>query len=269
MKKFLLSLVCLVTISVYGQITSSISIVEPSDLSSELNSSTIDVTGLASDFELYKALWLINNTNQAITLKCKKIEVDVLSGTENVTCWKICPMNYDVAGANPSAFVTVGGSQMTETLAANGSGLDTNKSFTAHYKPMNIDGCSLMRYEWYDENDLNTPLAAIDIRFIHTTGNCSVSDNQFISPQKEKLKLFPNPADDLLKIKLDVPFNNIDNYTLSIVDVIGKKVEELNINSLGLSTIDLNVKSLKQGIYMVSLSTGNSIVQTQRLIIKH
>ena len=73
MKKFLLSLVCLVTISVYGQITISISIVEPSNLSSELNSSTIDVTGLASDFELYKALWLINNTNQAITLKCKKI----------------------------------------------------------------------------------------------------------------------------------------------------------------------------------------------------
>ena len=267
MKKFLLSLDCLFDLSVYGQITSSISIVEPSNLSSELNSSTIDVTGLASDFELYKALWLVNNTNQAITLKCKKIEVDVLSGTENVTCWKICPMNYDVAGANQSAFVTVGGNQMTETLAANGSGLDTNKSFTAHYKPMNIDGCSLMRYEWYDENDLNTPLAAIDIRFIHTTGNCSVSDN--ISFSKPEFKLFPNPADDLLRIKLDVPFNNMDNYTLSIVDVIGKKVEELNINSFGSSTLDLKVKSLKQGIYMVSLSTGNSIVQTQRLIIKH
>ena len=50
---------------------------------------------------------------------------------------------------------------------------------------------------------------------------------------------------------------------------MGKKVEELNINSFGSSTLDLNVKSLKQGIYMVSLSTGNSIVQTQRLIIKH
>jgi hypothetical protein len=195
--------------------------------------------------------------------------VDVLSGTENVTCWKICPMDYDVAGVNPSAFITVGGSQMTETLEANsvGSGLDTIKSFTAHYKPMNIDGCSLMRYEWYDENDLNTPLAAIDIRFIHTTGNCSVSDN--ISFSKPEFKIFPNPADDLLRIKLDVPFNNLNHYTLSIVDVIGKKVEEININSFGLSTLDLNVKSLKQGIYMVSLSTANSIVQTQRLIIKH
>ena len=48
----------------------------------------------------------------------------MLSGTENITCWKICPSSYDVAGTNPSSFVTVAGVQMSETIGA----LDTNKS---------------------------------------------------------------------------------------------------------------------------------------------
>ncbi len=268
------NLILLVTLFVgvlpfQSQIVNPIIIVEPDNISADVNNLTLDETGLASDFELDKSLWVINTSAQAITLKCKKIEVDVLSGTENVTCWKICPLNYDVAGVNPSAFVTVGGSQMTETLGANGvsSGLDTIKSFTAHYKPMNIDGCSLMRYEWYDENDLNTPLASVTVRFIHTSGPCSVSDE--ISLAKPDFKLFPNPANDIVRIEMNGIQENSLNYTISIVDIIGKKVIEKNISSFENSFAELELLDLKQGIYIVSLENGSTTIQTERLIVKH
>ena len=85
------NLILLVTLFVgvlpfQSQIVNPIIIVEPDNVSSDVNNLTLDETGLASDFELDKSLWVINTSAQAITLKCKKIEVDVLSGTENVTC---------------------------------------------------------------------------------------------------------------------------------------------------------------------------------------
>ena len=252
-----------------SQIVNPLIIVEPDDVSVDVNNLTVDETGLSSDFELDKSLWVINTTTHAITLKCKKIEIDVLSGTENVTCWKLCPLNFDVAGANPSQFVTVGGNQMTETVEASGNtnGGDTIKSFSGHYKPMNIDGCSLMRYEWYDENDLNTALASVNVRFIHTSGPCSVSDE--ISHTLPDFKLFPNPANDIVRIEMNGVHENSINYTLSIVDIIGKKVIEKNMASFKNSFAEIEVSDLKQGIYIVSLENASTTIQTERLIVKH
>lgn len=268
MKKFiLLATVFCVTLISYSQVT--ISIVDPANPSVDLNNTVVDKSGSASDFEIVKYLWLINNTNQNITLKCKKIELDVLAGTENVTCWKICPMTYDVAGANPSAFVTVGGVQMTENLGPNVNALgdDTCKSFAGHYKPMNIDGCSLMRYEFYDVNNLNTPLASIDVRFIHTTGACIVSDD--INVKTTEFKIFPNPADELLRIQVDGMVGNYNRLSFSIVDIIGKTVLNRELDSFKNGSSDIDVSGLKQGVYIVSMSDGNTVIQTKRLIIKH
>ena len=254
---------------VYSQITNPLIIVEPANISLDVNNLTVDESGLATDFDIDKSLWVINTTAQAITLKCKKIEVDVLSGSENVTCWKLCPLNYEVAGVNPSGFVTVGGVQMTETIEAvgNSNGGDTIKSFSGHYKPMNIDGCSLMRYEWYDENDLNTPLAAINVRFIHTNGPCSVSDEMHIdSPE---FKLYPNPANESVRIQMNGLNAILINCKLTVVDIIGKKVIERNGNSFKASFTDIEVANLKQGIYIVSLTNGTSTIQTERLIVRH
>jgi hypothetical protein len=178
-------------------------------------------------------------------------------------------MTYDVAGANPSAFVTISGVQMTEDFGVNGSasGNDTVKSFAGHYKPMNIDGCSLMRYEFYDENNLNTPLASIDVRFIHTTGACIVSDN--INANTPEFKLFPNPANELLRIQVDGMIDNYNRLSFSIVDIIGKTVLNRELDSFKNGSSDIDVSGLKQGVYIVSMSDGNTIIQTKRLIIKH
>ena len=241
----------------------SLSVYEPNQ-SVDLNNGSVDVTGLASQFELVKYLWIVNEGAQAITLKCKKTEIDMLTGTENITCWKICPSAYDVAGSNPSAFVTVSGVQMTETIGA----LDTNKSFSAHYKPMNIDGCSLIKYEWYDENDLNTPLASINIRFIHTTGTCSISVGE-ASLTNASFKIYPNPANENVNIQIDGISSQLKNTVLKIHDVIGKEVLSINTSAIQSGLLNLETMRFNQGIYLVTLSKEDMPIFTQRLIINH
>ena len=62
---------------------------------------------------------------------------------------------------------------------------------------------------------------------------------------------------------------NSINYTLSIVDIIGKKVIEKNMASFKNSFAEIEVSDLKQGIYIVSLENASTTIQTERLIVKH
>jgi len=239
-------------------------ILEP-NLSVDINGDTIDEHGLASDFEIDKTLWVVNPNTQAITLKCKKTEIDMCAGTKNVTCWKTCPSTWDIAGANTPAFVSVGGVQMTETAGPN----DTIKTFSAHYKPMNLYCCSMIKYEWYDQNNLNTALASVYIRFIHTaTGTCtpaSINENIDYS-----FDIFPNPANKSINITLDDNINTNDNISLDIYDIIGKKVFSSDIKSLNnKNQILLSTAKLIQGVYLVSISRNGNTIATNRLMIEH
>ncbi len=248
-------------ISVNSQIV-QLTINEP-NMSTDLNNLTIDAEGLPSDFEIEEVLWVVNNNSQALTLQCKKTEINVLSGTENITCWVICPAIYDLAGANPIAFVTVGGNVMTETIGAG----DTIKTFSAHYKPMNLDGCSLLKYEWYDENDLMTPLANISIRFLHTTGPCSLSINESI--ENDNINIYPNPADDYMRIELEGNILLSNSAKLSIYDIIGKEVFSINASALLSGNVELKTDQFKQGVYIVCLSENDRSIITKRLVINH
>ena len=253
----------LIITSINAQI-SQLVILESKNLTLDKNGTTIDETGLASDFEIDKVLWVVNPNSQALTLKCKKTEIDMLAGTEIVTCWQICPSTFDVAGSNTPAFVSVGGVEMTETAGPN----DTIKSFSAHYNPMNLDGCSIIKYEWYDENDLNTALASVNIRFIHSaTGSCSASINEKID---YSFDIFPNPANKSINITLDDNINTNDNISLDIYDIIGKKVFSNDIKSLNnKNQISLSTVNLIQGVYLVSISSNGNTIATNRLMIEH
>jgi len=261
-KLSLIAFIMAAIISINAQISPLI-ILETTHLTLDKNGATISEYGLAGDFEIDKSLWVVNPNGQAITLKCKKTEIDMLAGTESVTCWQICPSNFDVAGANTPAFVTVGGVQMTETAGAN----DTIKSFSAHYKPMNLDGCSMIKYEWYDENDLNTALASVSIRFIHSaTGSCLASINKNID---YSFDIFPNPANKSINISLNNNINTNDKISIEIYDLIGKKVLSSNLNNINRNQVSLNTENLKQGVYLVSISKNGNTVTTNRLMIEH
>lgn len=236
----------------YGQLK----IVEVADLATDINQTTTEEIGLASDNEIIKVVWVVNTGNTALSLKCKKTEIDVLSGTMNTTCWKLCPSVYDGAGAVVSGFVTLGGNQMIETVAPG----DTIKTFAGHYKPENLDGCSLFMYEWYDENDLNTSLASVGIRYIHTTGTCTAGVEE--SDLNVAIMLLPNPASQNVNINMSEIYD-FNDISIEIYDMLGKKVS--SIAQVGPNN-NLNVSEFKNGMYFISIMKNGSLIKTSKLI---
>lgn len=72
--------------------------------------------------------------------------------------------------------------------------------------------------------------------------------------------LFPNPANDVLNIKL----NNITNANLRVYDIQGKLVIERSISNE--QNLELNVSNLQSGLYFVKLNTSTKEM-VKKLII--
>lgn len=244
-----LLILLLIPIAFFAQVK----VVAPLNLGLNLNASTIDVSGVPADFELDQVLWLIRQDNVDRTVKCRRYEIDVAAGTENTTCWVFCPTSYDVAGDFPLYIAP-----LTESFpdAANG---DTIKSFSAHYKPKGVDGCSLFKYEWFDSADPSIVLCSVFIRFSHNVStSCTASLEEVKSVN---LKMYPNPASEVVTLELDK--KNVD---LNIVDLLGKTVfTQSNV----INNSQINVSELKNGVYFISVLKNGIVLKTEKLIVKH
>ncbi len=68
----------------------------------------------------------------------------------------------------------------------------------------------------------------------------------------ESFKVFPNPVDDILTIKITE--GNLNEYKLKIYTILGKQI--LNIDEL--KSKNVNVSNLKSGIYFLDIQKGNT-----------
>jgi len=101
------------------------------------------------------------------------------------------------------------------------------------------------------------------IYYVIVTGNngcTSQSDNfNFIragiqSLNVQKITIYPNPAKN--QITIELPENVIEHYILSIADASGK-ILLTNIELI--SSININISELKQGIYILKLQSNSGI----------
>jgi len=84
------------------------------------------------------------------------------------------------------------------------------------------------------------------------------------SSLRKKISIYPNPLIDYSTIEIEN--NNLENYTISIYNMIGQEVEVIdNINT---NKIILRRNNLKTGIYLVKISSKNDIKFTSKLIVK-
>jgi endonuclease I len=79
---------------------------------------------------------------------------------------------------------------------------------------------------------------------------------------KERFRVWPNPADDIVNIELPEGFP--DKYHTKIVDITGKTVYEKNV--MGKPVI-LYISEVKNGLYILII-TGDNEVRTARLVIE-
>jgi uncharacterized repeat protein (TIGR01451 family) len=103
--------------------------------------------------------------------------------------------------------------------------------------------------------DFNAPIITntFTTTFVETLSVGDVNNASF--------SIYPNPAKDLVTIQL-ANFN--DSYTIELIDIQGKLIYKKAINS---DMSELNISSLKSGLYFVQLKSGSKTM-VQKLIIE-
>ena len=103
----------------------------------------------------------------------------------------------------------------------------------------------------------NADIIISTINLDNIAASTTLSAKDFNS--KNEFEISPNPATSILNINLS---QNLDNATVTIYDILGKKVFTKLLNELS-SSID--VSKWKSGVYLVRIST-NTQVLTKRFV---
>lgn len=86
--------------------------------------------------------------------------------------------------------------------------------------------------------------------------------------EKIRVRAYPNPANDLLKLKVELPRQT--SASINLHDILGKEVivaRELSFDT-GKSVYNLDVRDLKEGIYFLSFKTDTETIVKKILIYR-
>jgi uncharacterized repeat protein (TIGR01451 family) len=90
---------------------------------------------------------------------------------------------------------------------------------------------------------------------------------QFSDKYQQEVKVFPNPANDNIYIN----FSNTtaaETFTCLLLDAAGKTVWAAGINTATRNTFSINISTLAEGVYFVSVKSETADYQ-QKVVIKH
>ncbi len=116
-------------------------------------------------------------------------------------------------------------------------------------------GVMIGNFDFCDQTPIVSSAPFIDYNTGTVDANityCAVGIKNNIS---YKIKIFPNPALDIINIKTNYNlYKKIDIY-----NILGKKVLSKTVNKNN-NIYKLNIKQLKKGIYFIKIQTGKSII---------
>ena len=98
---------------------------------------------------------------------------------------------------------------------------------------------------------------------IQLTNICVLGNENFVE-NKQQLKLYPNPAKDLVIIQHNL---EIENATVEVYDISGRIVYK-NLLASTSGELQLNTGNYQSGIYLVIVKQNNKVVQLEKLIIE-
>lgn len=208
------------------------------------NGATIDVSGNIDTVVFIEAK-VHNNGASTKEVKIRKEEISLINGSMNTFCF---------AGQcyGSSTLISVHSVQIAAGLA--------DSSFVGDYYPLNNPGTSIIRYTYFDMNNVNDSVS-FTVRF---TGSLGISQPGSLQP--EISSVYPNPATDRVFLDFNNPQSN-NNVMLILSDFAGRKVREIIVPA-GKGKLEVDLSSIENGVYFYSIIQDNQLVQTRKLVVK-
>lgn len=209
-----------------------------------LNGAIIDVSGKI-DTVLYAEIHLHNDGASVIEVKVRKEDIYVVPGTMDTYCLGI----QCYGGETPVSLHSI---QIDPGLA--------DSSFVGDYYPMGNEGTSVIRYTFFNVNDLDDTIS-VTVRYSGTVGIASSEIQPVLLSNA-----YPNPASD--RVYFDhFQFTTANSRVLVIRDMAGRIVREVLIPAER-GTIEIDISDIDSGIYFYSLLEGRKVMLTKKLVIK-
>jgi hypothetical protein len=138
---------------------------------------------------------------------------------------------------------------------------DTRVAFTRE----NGSDDYLTSYVTLNANKISSNLSELDIfdftmwPVYFASGNRVIGDNEEVTgieDHSEKLSLtaYPNPFNDEIKIKTDSPLTATAD--VDMFNIMGKRVSGLRVTVLDPTTVQLNIRDLTAGQYIIRINNG-------------
>ena len=138
------------------------------------------------------------------------------------------------------------------------------EEFRAVIKSGISDGQSTLTYTFFDAHQ---PQIEEEVTLSYFISDRVPKPLLYHDQSIELVDIFPNPAVDYLQIAYDVLNPNLQAKGV-IHNVLGTSEYEFDINPFE-NQIQINVGSLRSGVYFFTLYRDNENVLTQKIIVRH
>ena len=179
----------------------------------------------------------------------RKIEVDVLSGTDNTFCWSgSC---YPPGTDESHAPMTLAPGQVS-----------TEDDFYVDYEPNGQEGTTILKFEFYSENEDDFDTVEITLVFTteQTTGIAGAGQAAWTLSNPA-----PNPARDFTRFNFELPMNT-RSASLVIRTITGSLVKEIPLDPAS-NSLRIDTSSFRNGIFLYSLVLDDRVVVTQKFVV--
>ena len=243
MKKYLLSL-SILTICFFTAKSQSIQILDTTGTPSIAQSSyTISVDADSSNSRLF---WVKNTTSSSINIQLKSYVIYNPGGELVSYC-----IGTQCHSAGQPAITNISISP-NGTLTSNGLLLD--------FTDFSNQGYAQVMYTLFTPtNTSDSASIIITYKIINTAGIKQNVNNYNVS------NISPNPASNNVSLSYDLKNNN-QPATVKIYNMLGTLVKTTPLETYSNNT-KIDITSLEEGMYFYSVTVGNKVVKTNRLVV--
>jgi hypothetical protein len=241
MKKTVLFLFFTISIFSYGY-SQSLALADSSG--PVANNSTRTHIGHINDSEILSYMFVKNTTSATLSVKVKKVEINLVSGSVNTFCWGLCypPTIYISDPVNINAHAT------------------DSTDFSGHYSPTGYEGTSTIRYVFFN---VANPSDSVCVNMAYDALYVGISDQ---TAKNILSGAYPNPANNT--VNFEYSLNSVNDGSVVIRNLPGMVVKKADLKSTE-NKLSIFTGDLPEGIYFYSLEINGKSMSTKKLVIMH